>query len=110
MALGGNSGGSIANLTFPNQYLVDYVRVYQLSTNLAVNKVEKQDETSVYPNPAKDVLTINYPDSNPKFKVFDVSGRVIITGNGSKVDISKLKNGVYFVQAENLKPTKIIKR
>ncbi len=109
LALGGNSGGSITNLTFPNQYLVDYVRVYQLSPNLAVNKVEKQDATIVYPNPAKDVLTINHPDSNAKFQVFDVSGRLLITGNGSKVDISKLENGVYFVQVEDLKPAKIIK-
>ena len=108
LALGAN-GGSIANLAFPTQYIVDYVRVYQLSSNLAVNKVEKQDSTKVYPNPAKNVLTIDHPDSNPKFKVFDVSGKVLVTGTGSKVDISKLENGVYFVQVENLKPTKFIK-
>lgn len=77
---------------------------------MAVNKVEKQDSSKVYPNPAKSVLTIDHPDGNPKFKVFDVSGKVFMTGNSSKVDISKLENGVYFVQVENLKPTKIIKR
>lgn len=105
----GAAGGSVNNLAFPTQYIVDYVRVYQLTANLTVNKVGKQDATAVYPNPAKNVLTIDHANSNPKFKVFDVSGRVLITGNGSKVDISKLKNGVYFVQVENLKPTKIIK-
>jgi len=105
----GSSGGSVNNLAFPTQYIVDYVRVYQLNANLAVAKVQKQDATILYPNPAKNVLTIDYSDSNPKFKIFDVTGRVFITGNGSKVDLSKLKNGVYFVQVENLKPTKIIK-
>lgn len=105
----GAAGGSVANLAFPTQYIVDYVRVYQLNNNLAVNKVEKQDSTKVYPNPAKNVLTIDYPNSNPKFKVFDLSGRVVITGNGSKVDIKELEIGVYLVQVENLKPTKFIK-
>jgi beta-glucanase (GH16 family) len=31
LALGGSAGGSVADLTFPTQYLVDYVRVYQKS-------------------------------------------------------------------------------
>ena len=103
------NGTTVASLPFPNQYVVDYVRVYQLTTNLAVNTFDKAVATVVYPNPAKNILTIDYPDSNSKFKVFDVSGRVLISGNGTKVDISKLENGVYFVQVENLKPTKIIK-
>ena len=29
LALGGNNGGNLINTTFPSQYLVDYVRVYQ---------------------------------------------------------------------------------
>ncbi|MFN8345217.1 MAG: glycoside hydrolase family 16 protein [Spirosomataceae bacterium] len=28
LALGGNRGGSLANTTFPSQYLIDYVRIY----------------------------------------------------------------------------------
>lgn len=108
LALGSN-GGSVANLAFPTQYLVDYVRVYQLSGNLSVNKVEKQDTVKVHPNPVKNVLTIDYSNSNPKFKIYDVSGRILITGNGSKVEVSKLKKGIYFLKVENLKPIKIVK-
>ncbi len=29
LALGGNNGGSLANTTFPSQYQIDYVRIYQ---------------------------------------------------------------------------------
>lgn len=108
LALGSN-GGSVTNLAFPTQYVVDYVRVYQLSSTLAVNNVEKQDSTKVYPNPVKNVLHIDHLNDNPKFKIHDVSGRVLIAGNGSKVDISTLENGVYFIKVENLQPTKIIK-
>lgn len=105
----GAAGGSVTNLAFPTQYLVDYVRVYQLDASLAVKENNKKNSAAIYPNPVKNVLTIDHPSSNPKFKIFDVSGRVLITDNGSKVDLSKLKNGVYFIQVENLKPTKIIR-
>ena len=105
----GAAGGSVTNLTFPTQYLVDYVRVYQLNSNLAVNKAKNDTITSVYPNPVKNVFTINYSNSNAKYKVYDVSGKILITGTGSKIDVSKLKNGIYFIRVENLKPIKIIK-
>lgn len=100
---------TVSNLPFPNQYVVDYVRVYQLDANLSVNEVEKEDVATVYPNPVKNILTIDHPNSNPKFKLHDVSGKVLMSGSGSKIDVSKLKNGVYFVKVENLKPIKIIK-
>ena len=29
LALGGGAGGSVENLSFPTQYLIDYVRVYE---------------------------------------------------------------------------------
>lgn len=109
LALGGQNGGSVTNLEFPTQYSVDYVRVYQLKTNLTANSNEKQDTTKVYPNPVKNILNIDHLNANPKFKLFDVSGKMLISGNGSKLDVSKLSGGVYFIQVENLKPTKIIK-
>jgi beta-glucanase (GH16 family) len=109
LALGGNSGGSIANLTFPNQYLIDYVRVYQYKTSLSVNTANKQVVSIVYPNPVKNILNIDYPASNPKYKLFDVSGKLLLSGKGLKVDVNKLSSGVYFVQIEDLKSIKIIK-
>lgn len=109
LALGGTSGGSVANLTFPNQYLVDYVRVYQYNPSLSVNNANKQEVSKVYPNPVKNILNIDYPTSNPKYKLFDVSGKLLLSGSGLKVDVNKLSSGVYFVQVEDLKSIKIIK-
>lgn len=108
LALGAN-GGSVTNLAFPSQYLVDYVRVYQLKSNLSTNDFVKEAATLAYPNPAKNIVTLEYPNSYAKYKLFDTSGKVLLTGNGLKVDVSKLENGVYFIQVEDLKPTKIIK-
>ncbi|WP_310560210.1 family 16 glycosylhydrolase [Flavobacterium sp.] len=109
LALGGTAGGSVANLTFPTQYIVDYVRVFQYNANLSVNAADKQEVSKVYPNPVKNVLNIDYPTSNPKYKLYDVSGKLLLSGNGLKVDVNKLSSGVYFVQVEDLKSIKIIK-
>ena len=100
---------TVSSLSFPTQYIVDYARVYQLNTNLAVNEIGKEDVVQIYPNPAKNSLTINYLNSNPKFKLFDTSGKLLIKGNGSEVDLSTLSKGIYFIKVENNKPIKIIK-
>jgi hypothetical protein len=81
-----------------------------LGTNLAVNEVEKQDAVKVYPNPAKNILNIDHlNNNNPDFKIYDVSGKILIKGRGAKVDWSALRKGIYFIKVENLKPIKIIK-
>jgi len=45
LALGGDNGGSLANTTFPAQYLVDYVRIYQKDDNIIPS-----DDTPSGPN------------------------------------------------------------
>lgn len=101
---------TVSNLSFPTQYIVDYARVYQLDTNLAIHKVEKENAITVYPNPVKDILKIEYPEQpNPNFKLYSVSGKLLIKGSGSQVDVSALKKGVYFIKVENLETIKIIK-
>jgi hypothetical protein len=80
-----------------------------LDTNLTVSEVEKLDAVKVYPNPVKNILNIDHLNNNPNFKIYDVSGKILIKGKGSKVDCSALRKGIYFIKVENLKPIKIIK-
>jgi aminopeptidase YwaD len=67
-----------------------------LSTNeTAVNKLES---IKIYPNPAKDILNIELPANIKNFslEINDMSGKLISThGNESKINVSKLPNGVY---------------
>ncbi|MET3036524.1 M28 family peptidase [Chryseobacterium sp. NRRL B-14859] len=53
----------------------------------------------IYPNPAKDVINIQLPDSKVKkfsFKITDISGRTLLTkSNETKINVSSLENGVY---------------
>ena len=100
---------TVSNLAFPNQYLVDYARVYQLESSLAVNKATKDPNIKIYPNPVKDILYLEHQYTNHNFKLYGVSGKLLITGSGSQIDVSTLKKGVYLLKVENLKTIKFIK-
>lgn len=59
---------------------------------------------SVYPNPAKDLLTIDVPaESKLKYEVTDVIGRTVLNGENERagkftVPVSNLTPGVYFIR------------
>jgi hypothetical protein len=75
----------------------------------------------IYPNPVKDLLNINLPNSEnleslKGVQILDIAGRVVETlhttslQNGTQtINISHLPQGVYFVKVEN-KTAKFIKR
>jgi len=56
----------------------------------------------VYPNPAKDIITIQAPDLNYQANVFNVSGQMIyqFTGHHSGEHSISLPTGIYFIQIE----------
>ena len=59
-----------------------------------------QSTTSVaiFPNPATDQITITCNDQIKKISIVDVSGKEVYTGVEKAINISKLRNGIYFVK------------
>ena len=61
-------------------------------------------EPFFYPNPVKNVLKIFLPEESNRLTLFNVLGNKIfdryISGN-YKLDMSTLKEGIYFLKAEN---------
>ena len=51
---------------------------------------------NIYPNPVTDNLVIT---ESADFTIFDMKGRKVLTGNGSTVDVSLLKDGIYCLHA-----------
>jgi hypothetical protein len=78
-----------------------------VSLNVGVTPTISRDEFSFYPNPAKDKLVIKGNEQflqNAVFRITDISGKVALdasyikSSGNSTIDISKLTNGVYFLQ------------
>ncbi len=73
----------------------------------------------VYPNPTKDIATINFEDylkwDKLKYILVDMNGKIIqenkkITDNNTSIDISGLPLGIYFLNVTtNEKPLKTFK-
>jgi aminopeptidase YwaD len=57
------------------------------------------ETVKIYPNPAKDIINIELPDSGIKnftFEITDFQGRSIFKKNNeTKINVSGLENGAY---------------
>lgn len=68
-----------------------------------IEKLTSTQEISVYPNPTKSSVTINYSNGSvTKIIVSDLSGRVLLvdncSGNQHTIDLSNVSNGIYMIQ------------
>lgn len=81
------------------------------SNNLDLNEVTIDDVTfiKIWPNPVKDILNIeiptNYSNSSVDYKIYDITGKMIIKGtqsaiNSFQVFVGDLSKGVYFIEIQ----------
>ena len=69
-----------------------------LGTNVtAVNNVDNQQFT-YFPNPVKDVLNIQTDAKIAVVKIFDITGRNVLTTQQKQLDVSALPSGYYLLQ------------
>ncbi|WP_313216232.1 S8/S53 family peptidase, partial [Soonwooa sp.] len=61
----------------------------------------KQSNFSIYPNPANDFIEIKTNSKIETAQIFDNLGRIIKTVNSSKVDITHLEKGIYYLKINN---------
>jgi len=70
--------------------------------------------TEIYPNPANNFIIFrNFDSTTENIQIIDITGKLIkqisILENNQSIDISDLKNGIYFVKYKNT-TTKLIKK
>ena len=68
-----------------------------------------QNRYFIYPNPVSDILYLR-ENVDVNFKVLNQHGSLILSGQGSQIDVSKLKEGLYFLVTKGSKPVKFMKR
>ena len=80
--------------------MVDANGSTELSKIVAVNASTGNKSLKIYPNPAKDVLTILTDANTEGVSIFDINGRLVLSvvDKSQNVNIQKLASGVYFVR------------
>lgn len=95
----------VVNYTVCGTQRADTVEVKVVSDIGIREKLLKEMEFKIFPNPAKDEITLEYAKSSlnkfSEIKVVDVLGRMVISipldDNKQIIDVSSLNNGCYFI-------------
>jgi hypothetical protein len=85
-------------------YSADFSEEFCLNqTNINENKL--LNTMKIYPNPAKDLISLDFKIDNANVKIMDVSGKVVFTqdkiSRNEEINVSGLSNGMYFIVLEN---------
>ena len=68
-----------------------------------VDEIENQ-QFSIYPNPAKDVLRINNISDNQEVRIYSINGAIIkksVVSENAEINISDLNAGIYIIGVGN---------
>ena len=71
----------------------------QIFINFAVKDLQKT-QMKIYPNPARDVLTISSDKPIKSVEIYDVLGRLIKTETKNNINVSQLSKGNYLVKVK----------
>lgn len=65
---------------------------------------------NVYPNPVNEILQLNcWPGLTSNWCLYDIYGRVVLSGNESEANVSQMKPGMYFLKIGKHKVIPIVK-
>ena len=101
---GDNQGGQYGNGTVGNPVYVPTLMT-GLCATLSATEFQKENVFTMYPNPAKDVVNLDYnlTDTNATVSIYDVTGRLIhevaldsVSGT-RELNVSGYPTGVYLV-------------
>jgi hypothetical protein len=91
-------------LNFQNGEVEDYtVRISKPGVANALN----QTEILIYPNPVSTVLNVKNISKKANYKIYSAAGQVVSSGLilNNKIDVSRLINGVYVIDIEDVQGT-----
>ena len=55
----------------------------------------------IYPNPATDWLEIKHADEEPLYRVYSISGQLLLSGQGYRLNVSALSAGTYIIRVNS---------
>lgn len=82
----------------PDNWILNRVSSISKDIYLSDIPVENQSSIRIYPNPASDILYIDYPNPD-KLSILDINGKIISKhAKAQQVSISHLQPGIYYIQ------------
>jgi beta-glucanase (GH16 family) len=99
IAMGGIAGAISPSFT-QSPMVIDYVRVYQNNSLSVKDYSQLNASIQVYPNPVKDIIYLKADVPITKLKLYDISGKHILTQIKPKesINVSDLNPGVYILE------------
>lgn len=97
---------------FAADLLTHQTYVFNFTLGVGVSELS-ENQVSLYPNPANDIIHLSNIPQNSSIKIKDVSGRTVsefnsVSGN-TTIDTKVLRNGVYFLEI-TLNSNSIVKK
>ena len=103
-----SAGTGQASLNVGGTY---YPTVYSFTTsNLGINEVKKELNASIFPNPVKDILNIQFDGKLKSVEIYNLQGQKLITATQKQINISSLSSGIYIVRIEDIENNTITKK
>ena len=91
---------------------LNYVSISKdFDSALSLNNIISQ-KSILYPNPATDIINISNVIAPVNYKVVNLLGRTVLFGvmDNNFLNVSKLKQGIYFLKLDNNQPIKFLKK
>lgn len=92
-----NQGGPLT--VAGSKLTIDEVQLASTPLNTGLKNIFKNSANiGLYPNPANTVAVIQTNNAGViSYALNDITGKVILTGEGNEINLSSLNNGIYFV-------------
>ncbi|PLX25113.1 MAG: hypothetical protein C0599_01230 [Salinivirgaceae bacterium] len=97
------NGNTLIDLS-GTDYSADFYQEFCLNqTSIKENNL--LNTMKIYPNPAKDAISLDFKIENANVKIMDVSGKVVLSkekvNRNEEINVSSLSHGMYFIVLEN---------
>jgi len=106
-----DTGNQHSSVALMQQYIDEVRDMYNADTtpcgsgvfsSVKPSENEVRQSLTIYPNPTSSVLNIQGINENSPYQIFDITGKLIISGSLSQesVQVSNLTTGLYFINIE----------
>ncbi|MBL3550138.1 T9SS type A sorting domain-containing protein [Chryseobacterium sp. KMC2] len=82
----------------------------KISLTLDLRETPEESSINIYPNPASDFIKIDTRSKVLEWEIYDLSGKIVLKGNGEKIEVKSMIKGAYLLNITLEKGKKITKK